>query len=103
VKIQRPDPFQQSACLGSLKHFSDGFATMRRIAMCFKGILRGLNDDRLPAWIDDAIKMDLAPIVGFARTLNKDIDAVRNGIEMPWSKGQAEGQINRLKTLKCSI
>jgi transposase len=25
---------------------------------------------------------------------------VRNAIELPWSNGQAEGQINRLKTLK---
>ena len=24
----------------------------------------------------------------------------KNAIEMPWSNGQAEGQINRLKTLK---
>jgi transposase len=42
----------------------------------------------------------LTPIVRFARTLNRDIDAVRNAIEMQWSNGQAEGQINRLKTLK---
>ncbi len=32
--------------------------------------------------------------------LNRDYDAVKNAIEMPWSNGQAEGQINRLKTLK---
>jgi transposase len=36
----------------------------------------------------------------FARTLNRDFDAVKNAIEMPRSNGQAEGQINRLKTLK---
>ena len=32
--------------------------------------------------------------------LNRDFDAVKNAVEMPWSNGQAEGQINRLKTLK---
>ena len=69
-------------------------------AMRFNGILRGRKADPLPAWIDDAIETDLAPIVRFARTLNRDIDAVRNAIEMEWSNGQAEGQINRLKTLK---
>ena len=68
--------------------------------MRFKGILRGRKADPLPAWIDDAIETDLAPIVRFARTLNRDIDAVRNAIGMPWSNGQAEGQINRLKNLK---
>lgn len=30
----------------------------------------------------------------------RDIDAVKNAIELPWSNGQAEGQINRLKMLK---
>lgn len=39
-------------------------------------------------------------IVRFARTLNRDFDAVKNAIEMPWSNGQTEGQINRLKTFK---
>jgi transposase len=73
---------------------------MRRLAMRFKGILHGRKADPLPAWIDDAIETDPAPIVRFARTLNRDIEAVRNAIEMPWSNGQAEGQINRLKTLK---
>ena len=36
----------------------------------------------------------------FARTLARDLRAVRNAIAEPWSSGQAEGQINRLKTLK---
>ena len=36
----------------------------------------------------------------FASVLRRDIDAVKNAIELPWSNGQAEGQINRLKTLK---
>ncbi len=45
-------------------------------------------------------KARVVPIVRFARTLNRDFDAVKNAIEMPWNNGQAEGQINRLKTLK---
>ena len=36
----------------------------------------------------------------FARTVQRDIDAVRNAITEPWSNGQTEGQINRLKALK---
>jgi transposase len=36
----------------------------------------------------------------FARTLARDLNAVRNAITEPWSSGQAEGQINRFKTLK---
>ncbi|MQW42542.1 hypothetical protein GHK68_09380 [Sinorhizobium meliloti] len=36
----------------------------------------------------------------FARVLHRDLDAVYNTIEMPWTNGQAEGQINRPKTIK---
>ncbi len=79
----------------------------RRRAKVFQGanfrrlrIIRSRQADPLPAWIDDAIETDLAPIVRFARTLNRDYGAVKNAIEMPWNNGQAEGQINRLKTLK---
>jgi transposase len=42
----------------------------------------------------------LTSIERFARVLHRDIDAVKNAIPEPWSNGQAEGQINRLKTLK---
>jgi len=33
-------------------------------------------------------------------TLRQDLAAVQNVITEPWSNGQTEGQINRLKTLK---
>lgn len=73
---------------------------MRCLAMRFNGIMRGREADPLPAWIDDAIETDLTPIVRFARTLSRDFDAIKTAVEMPWSNGQAEGQINRMKTLK---
>jgi hypothetical protein len=39
----------------------------------------------------------------FVRTLRQDIEAVRNAVLEPWSNGQTEGQINKLKTLKLAI
>jgi transposase len=38
--------------------------------------------------------------VRFAFGLQKDMHAVNAAVETPWSNGQVEGQINRLKTLK---
>ena len=73
---------------------------MRILAMRFNGILRGGRSEPLDTWIDDAINSGLVPIVKFARVLRRDIDAVHNAIELPWSNGQAEGQINRLKAIK---
>lgn len=90
----------QARKVDALKAGSPGFATMRSLAMRFKGILRGRQSDPLDAWIDNAIESNIISIMRFARTLHRDIDAVRNAIELPWSNGQAEGQVNRLKTLK---
>lgn len=83
-----------------MKKSSHAFATMRSLATRFNVILRGGRSDPLDASINDTIDSDLIPIMRFARVLRRDIDAVYNAIELPWSNGQAEGQINRLKTLK---
>jgi transposase len=91
---------RQARKVDALKQESDAFAKMRHLAMRFNGILRSKRSAPLDPWIDDAIDSELIPIMRFARVLRRDIDAVNNAIELPWSNGQAEGQINRLKTLK---
>jgi len=60
----------------------------------------GRRPDKLGSWLDDASHSGIHALQQFARILARDIDAVGNAIAEPWSSGQAEGQINRLKTLK---
>ena len=36
----------------------------------------------------------------FAEKLEVDVEAVRAAVTLPWSNGQVEGQISRLKMLK---
>jgi transposase len=100
IKPRRKLTLEQARKVEALKAGSPAFTTMRRLAMRFNGILRGRKADPLPAWIGNTIKTGLAPIVRFARTLNGDIDEVGNAIQLQWSNGHAEGQINRLKTPK---
>lgn len=57
--------------------------------MRFKGILRGDQSNPLGAWIASAIETDAISIMRFARTLDRDIYAVWNAVELPWSNGQA--------------
>jgi transposase len=73
---------------------------MRRLAMRFRGLLQGANPSKLDHFLHDARRSRLSSLQEFAKTLMRDIEAVKHAIAEPWSSGQAEGQINRLKTLK---
>ena len=90
----------QAARINAFKTMSTEFATMRGLAMRFRGILRGSDIEKLDIWLHDADRSGLYGIRRFARSLRQDLAAVRNAITEIWSNGQAEGQINRLKILK---
>ncbi len=52
------------------------------------------------AWITTAKACNAPMITTFASGLDGDAAAVRAALTKPWSSGQAEGQINRLKLIK---
>lgn len=54
-------------------------------------------------WLDEAKRCGTRVVESFAASLDQDRAAVRAALELPWSSGQAEGQINRLKLLKRSM
>ena len=54
----------------------------------------------IAAWITQARTCDAPAIATFASGLDADIAAVRAALTEPWSSGQAEGQINRLRLIK---
>jgi len=53
---------------------------MLSLAMRFRGILRGVDVQKLDQWLDDADRSGLYGIRRFARTLRQDLAAVRNAI-----------------------
>ncbi|WP_416384480.1 transposase [Roseibium aggregatum] len=63
----------------------------------FQSMIRSKTARRLDDWLE-AAKNSL--VGSFANGVEKDIDAVRNAIISPWSNGQTEGQITRLKLIK---
>jgi len=54
----------------------------------------------LDRWIAEATACGAPAIATFASGLDGDAAAVRAALTEPWSSGQAEGQINRLKLIK---
>jgi len=92
--------FRQAEKVASLNAISTDFLSMRSFAMRFRGIMRSGDLDKLTIWMDDVRHCGIYGMQRFARSLQQDIQAVRNAITEPWSNGQLQGQINRLKMLK---
>ena len=54
----------------------------------------------LDAWLAEAHACGISAVETSAAGLKQDGAAVRAALTLPWSNGQAGGQINRLKLLK---
>ena len=70
------------------------------LAEAFAGLVRDHAADRLDPWLQRAGESGVRRLRDFAKRLSADYDAVRAAVTLDWSNGQAEGQINRLKTIK---
>lgn len=69
----------------------------RRLVERFQTMIRKKANNDLDPWISDANPSLLA---SFARGVAKDKAAVLAAITEPWSNGQTEGQITKLKLVK---
>lgn len=67
------------------------------LAKSFFRIFRERSLEALPAWLEAARGTALG---SFAAGLERDIDAVREALRLPWSQGHVEGQVHRLKLIK---
>ncbi len=54
----------------------------------------------LAAWLTEARACGISAVKTFATGLEQDGNALRAALTLPWSNGQAEGQVNRLKLVK---
>jgi transposase len=74
---------------------------IRKLVQIFKTMLkRGCGN--INRWIEfiKRSKYKMTGLITFANGLLRDIKAVKNGINMPWSNGAVEGHVNRIKSIK---
>ncbi len=55
---------------------------------------------QLDGWLAQAQQSSSVELRGFASGIKRDYTAVQAALSLPWSQGQVEGQITRLKLLK---
>jgi hypothetical protein len=54
-------------------------------------------------WIEDAKKFEIPELKAFAVKLFQDVEAMVAAIVIPYSQGQTEGRVNKLKLIKRSM
>ena len=97
-----PDPLseQQQTLFDRIVAQCPDAMLLRNLSLDFRQALTGSEGWRVEAWIEVAKQCQYGPLVRLAYGLQKDMSAVRAAVESPWSTGQVEGQINRLKMIK---
>lgn len=82
---------------------SPELAAVQELAGRFASIMGEGKEGELGGWLEAAESSSLSEIRTFARGVRQDEAAIRAAIALPYSNGQVEGQVNRLKLIKRSI
>jgi transposase len=91
---------QERAARGVLESAHADIAAATSLAQRFQEMLRQRNVMALEGWLEDASTSGIGAFKHFAASLRRDEAAVRAALEQPWSNGQLEAQVNRLKVIK---
>ncbi len=79
---------------------SEDLSSAYELSQDFLGILRERRAQDLKDWIRAAKSSQVTELTSFAKSVQQDYAAISAACSLPWSQGQVEGQINRLKCLK---
>ena len=66
----------------------------------FKEIMFSKKHEKLEKWIQETKKHKILEIDSFLNGIERDLDAVKNGIKYDYNNGLAEGSVNKIKVIK---
>lgn len=103
--VQRPERLtpEDAAYRAALYAICADAAAAAALAQRFAALIREHRPADLPDWYVAAEQSGIPEFQRFAQGLRRDDAAVRLAMSVPWSQGQVEGQITRLKLLKRSM
>lgn len=93
-------PAEDAAYRAALCAHSPTLATAAALAQQFLRLVRERQVDALDSWLAAAAACEIKELVHLAQSLRRDYAAVRAALALPWSNGQTEGQVNRIKMIK---
>ncbi|WP_242942077.1 transposase [Pseudobutyrivibrio sp. UC1225] len=63
-------------------------------------IIYSKHSDRLDAWLSRLEDYNIPELQTYVNGIRTDIDAVKNGIDLQYNNGLAEGSVNKIKVIK---
>ena len=99
--VRRPEqraPDEQ-AHVAQIQQHDPTIAQIATLTEAFAQMVRQRTPSALPSWVETVLRSGLPDLKRFATGLHQDA-AVRAACELPYSNGQTEGQVTRLKLLK---
>ena len=66
----------------------------------FADMMNTKHGDRIHDWLDAVSRDNLPALHSLVTGLRRDLAAVIAGLSMHWNSGPAEGNVNRIKTIK---
>ncbi len=91
---------EDKQALERMKQADEKVAEAYELGQRFTKMVRERQHESLLPWLEDVAKSKIDALTGFANGIKQDLDAVTNALSLPWSNGQTEGQVNRLKLIK---
>jgi transposase len=91
---------EERADLDRLLQASEEVRAIRSLLHKFLNMVRQRKDERLRPWMEAALTSDIPELKSFVAGIERDYDAVKAALRLPWSQGITEGKVNKLKTLK---
>jgi transposase len=91
---------QQRAFVARLVETCPAVREGQRLTRSFMSLFATRDPAKLVPWLEDAEASVMASFRDFAIGLRRDFEAVRASLTSPWSDGQTEGQVTKVKLLK---
>ena len=100
VKQEEDLTEEDKRSLERMKQADEEVAEAYSLSQRFTTMVRERQHGYLLAWLEDVVKSGINALKGFVKGIKQDLAAVINALSLPWSNGQTEGQVNRLKLIK---
>jgi transposase len=91
---------EEQTCLTAPQALSPLADAAHGLAQRFVQMIHDRDVQALDAWLAEATASAVPELQRFAGSLRRDYAAVSSALKLPWSNGQVEGPVNRLKLIK---